>query len=164
MPALESDAETHSIVIQPNRSITAVGLWVFYAAVTLPALALALWFAAHGFWPVLVSALAEMALLALCLWLCRRHSRYVELIVISGDRVVIEKGDARHRVRREYNRYWAQVVEQVPAARLHPRRLLIRSHGNECEVGACLSEAERESLKHRLAELIRPAGVWRSAP
>ena len=164
MPALESDAETQSIVIRPNRSITAAGLWVFYAGATLPALALALWFAAHGFWPVLASALAEMALLALCLWLCWRHSRYAELIVISGDRVVVEKGDARHRVRREYNRYWAQVVEQIPAARLHPHRLLIRSHGNECEVGACLSEAERESLKHRLAELIRPAGVWRSAP
>ncbi|HEV2213501.1 MAG TPA: DUF2244 domain-containing protein [Gammaproteobacteria bacterium] len=155
MPALESDA-THRIVIRPHRSITAKGLCAFYAGVTAPALGLAWWFAVQGYWPVLACALVEMLLLALCLWLCRRQTRYVESIVIDGDRVVVEKGDARRRERREYNRYWAQVVEQIPAARLHPHRLLIRSHGQECEVGACLSEAEREILKHRLADLIRP--------
>lgn len=156
MPALESDAATQRIVIRPHRSITTPGLCAFYAGVTAPALALALWFAARGYWPVLASALAEMLLLAACLWLVRRQGSYRESIVIDGDRVVVEKGDAQRRVRREYNRYWAQVVEQIPEARLHPRRLLIRSHGQECEVGACLSEAEREILKRRLAGLIRP--------
>ena len=154
---IEPDAARQCIVIVPNRSITAAGLWSFFAGAGATALAVALWFALQGFWPVLGYAFLELGLLGLCLQACWRHGRYGETIRISGDRVVVEKGDARHRERREYNRYWAQLVEQVPESRLHPRRLLIRSHGRECEVGACLTEAEREILKQRLAELMRPA-------
>ncbi|HSC46956.1 MAG TPA: DUF2244 domain-containing protein [Gammaproteobacteria bacterium] len=154
---IEPDAARQRIVIVPNRSITATGLWFFFAGAGAAALPVALWFTLQGFWPVLGYALLELGLLALCLRACWRHGRYGETILICGDRLVVEKGDAHHRERQEYNRYWAQLVEQVPESRLHPRRLLIRSHGHECEVGVCLNEAERGILKRRLTELMRPA-------
>lgn len=83
---------------------------------------------------------------------------YSEVITVSGDQVVVDKGDGRHLEHREFNRYWAQLVVHEPATRLHSQRLYIRSHGQECEIGWCLTETEREALELRLAELIGPVG------
>ena len=159
MLAVNPDAATHRIVIVPNRSISATGLWLFYASIVIVTLGLASWYALHGFWPVLAYALAEMLALGLCLWLCWRHARYGEVITVSGARVTVDKSDGRRREHREFSRYWAQLVVHEPLTRLHPARLYIRSHGRECEIGGCLTEAERISLERRLAQLIGPVGA-----
>lgn len=112
----------------------------------------------QGFWPVLAYAIVEMLLLGVCLYVCWRHGYYCEVITLSDNRVVVDKGDGRCLKRQGFSRYWAQLVVHEPAARLHPRRLYIRSHGGECEIGKCLTEAERETLEQRLAELIGPMG------
>lgn len=156
MPALESNAPMHRVVVAPHRSITWRGLWCFYASLTTVSLAVALWFTLHGYWPVLLFAMGELALVGVSLGLGWRQGNYVEVITLQGDRLVVMKTDGRRRECHEYNRHWAQVVEKIPDARLHPRRLVIRSHGRECEVGVCLSEAEREDLMRRLAGLVRP--------
>lgn len=158
MPASDSDAATHCIVIVPNRSPSAAELWVFYVSLAALTLMLAAWLTWQGYWPVMVWAVLELLLLAFCQYLCLRRARYTEVITISGDRIRVERGEPRHRRREEFSRYWAQVVLSEPQARLHPRRLLIRSHGRECELGRCLTESERERLGRRLGELIGPAG------
>jgi len=159
MLAISPDAATHRIVIVPNCSISVTGLWLFYASIVVVTLALASWYALHGFWPVLAWALAEMLALGLCLWLCWRHGRYGEVITVSGGQVTVDKGDGRHREHREFSRYWAHLVVHEPGTRLHAARLYIRSHGQECEIGRCLTEAERTSLERRLAKLIGPVGT-----
>jgi uncharacterized membrane protein len=157
--AVNPDTAMNRIVIVPNCSISATGLWLFYASIATVTLALASWYAANGFWPVLGFALLELAGLAVCLQLCRRSGRYGEVVTVSGEQVTVDKGDGRRRLEhREFNRYWAQVVVHEPGTRLHPIRLYIRSHGQECEIGGCLTEAERLSLGQRLAQLIGPIG------
>lgn len=158
MLAVNPDAATHRIVIVPNCSISATGLGWFYASIVAVTLALASWYTLHGFWPVLAWAVVEMLGLGLCLWLCWRHGRYGEVITVSGGRVTVDKGDDRHREHREFSRYWAQLVVHEPGTRLHPARLYIRSHGEECEIGSCLTEEDRRSLVQRLARLIGPVG------
>jgi len=159
MPAIKLDAATHRIVIVPNCSISVTGLWLFYISIAAVTLALAAWYTLHGFWPVLGFAILEMLALGLCLWTCRRHGRYSEVITVSGEQVTVDKGDGRHLQHREFRRYWAHLVVHDPSLRLHPARLFIRSHGEECEIGSCLTEAERESLMHRLVQLIGPVGT-----
>lgn len=156
-------AATHRIVIVPNCSISAAGLWLFYASIMVVTLGLASWYALHGFWPVLVYAQAEMLALGLCLWLCWRRARYGEVITVCGARVTVDKGDGHHWEHREFSRYWAQLVVREPGTRLHPAQLYIRSHGHECEIGRCLTEAERISLERRLAQLIGSPGSMGSA-
>lgn len=158
MLAVEPDAAMHRIVIVPNRSLSVAGLWFFYGSIVSVTLTLAMWFTLQGFWPVLGYAVVEMLLLGVCLYLCWRHGRYGEVIIVSGDRVVVEKGDDRHLEHREFSCYWAQVVVHEPDTRLHPQRLYIRSHGSECEIGRCLTEAERKALEQQLAQLIGPVG------
>lgn len=159
MQAVNPDAVVYRIVIVPNCSISATGLWLFYASISALTLALACWYALNGFWPVLGFALLELAGLAVCLQICRRHGRYGEVVTVSAEQVRVDKGDGHHHLEhREFNRYWAQVVVHEPGTRLHPVRLYIRSHGRECEIGGCLTEAERLSLGQRLAQLIGPVG------
>ena len=159
MLAVNPDATTHRIVIVPNRSLSETGVWFFYTSIVAVILALGIWFTLYGFWPVLAYAILEMLLLGLCLHLCWRQGHYGEVITVSGNHLFIDKGDGRHLEHREFNRYWARLVVQEPLARLHPQRLYIRSHGQECEIGLCLTEVERETLKQRLAELIGPLGA-----
>ncbi|MGB9430584.1 MAG: DUF2244 domain-containing protein [Gammaproteobacteria bacterium] len=158
MLAINPDAPRHRIVIVPNQSLGVMGLWFFYASIAAVTLSLATWFTLNGYWPVLIFAIVEMLVLGLCLHLCWRHGRYGEVITVGDDRVMVDKGDGRQLEHREFSRYWAQLVVHEPATRLHPQRLYIRSHGQECEIGRCLTEAERESLEQRLAGLIGPMG------
>ncbi|MBU6470292.1 MAG: DUF2244 domain-containing protein [Gammaproteobacteria bacterium] len=158
MLAVNPDAATHRIVIVPNCSISATGLWLFYASIVGVTLALASWYALHGFWPVLAFAVLEMLVLGLCLRVCWRHAHYGEIITVNGAQVAVDKCGSRHLEHREFSRYWAQVVVRDSGAKLHPARLFIRSHGEECEIGSCLTEEERRSLVRRLAELIGPVG------
>ena len=152
------DATAHRIMIMPNRSLSVTGLWVFYAGSAGLTLALGVWFAFNGFWPVLAYAILELLLLGACLLASWRQGLYGEMITVHGDTVWVDKGHAGHLERRVFNRYWAQVVVRVPHAKLHPKRLYLRSHGRQCEIGGCLTEVQRKSLEKRLAELIGPLG------
>lgn len=78
MPTVNTEAAIqHRIVIVPNQSLSVMGLWVFYASIATVTLSLAMWFMLNGYWPVLVFAVAEMLVLGLCLYLCRRQGRYI---------------------------------------------------------------------------------------
>jgi len=158
MLAVNPDTAMHRIVIVPNRSLSVTGWWLFYAGIAAATLTPGIWFTLNGFWPVLAYAILEMLLLGLCLYLCWRQGRYGEVITVSSSQVPVDKGDGHHLEHREFSRYWAQLVVHEPCARLHPRRLYIRSHGEECEVGRCLTGAERATLEQRLAQLIGPLG------
>ncbi|MDE2196646.1 MAG: DUF2244 domain-containing protein [Gammaproteobacteria bacterium] len=159
MLAVEPDAATRRIVIVPNRSLSVMGLWGFYFSIVMVTLAPAMWFTLQGFWPVLAYAVVELLLLGLCLYQCWRHGRYAEVITVTGERVIVDKGEGRRTQHQEFSRYWAQLVVKVPATRLHPRQLFIRSHGRECEIGRCLTEADREKFERRFAQLIGPGGM-----
>jgi uncharacterized membrane protein len=158
MLAVNPDAAMHRIVIVPNRSLSVTGLWLFYASIVALTAALGLWFEAEGFWPILVYAIVEMLLLGLCLLVCWQQGHDGEVITVSSERVLIDKRHGRHMQHREFDRYWAHLVVSEPATRLHPRRLYIRSHGRQCEIGRCLTETERQLLELQLAGLLGPLG------
>jgi len=131
---------------------------VFYASIVTLTLTLGMWFALNGFWPVLVFAVVEMLVLGPCQFLCWQQGHYGEVITVNGEHVLIDKRHGRHLQHREFNRYWARLVVSEPATRLHPRRLFIRSHGKQCEIGSYLTEAERKQLELQLAELLGSLG------
>lgn len=110
--------------------------------------------AAKGFWPVLPFAGLELFALGLALGLTVRRGRYREFVSVYSDRIVIEKGAGQVEERVEIPRAWARLELQRAPWRGHPGRLLVRCHGKSWEVGAVLTETERESLRRRLAELI----------
>jgi uncharacterized membrane protein len=142
------------VLVSANSSLTPRGAVLFFGVTAAASLGLAGALAARGFWPILPFAGLELFALGLALGLSMKRGRYREVVSVYGDRIVIERGVGTVEQRLELPRHWTR-VELVPAPwRGHPSRLMLSSHGRRWEVGAVLTEAERESLRLRLAELI----------
>jgi uncharacterized membrane protein len=142
------------IEICPNCSLSVRGARLFFAAACIAPGGIAVLLAVKGFWPVLPFAGLEMALLGWALSVCLERRFHSQTITVSEAAVSI---DTRARARREhvvFPRHWAQVKLRRPAARLHPSRLTIESHGRQCELGSFLTEEERRGLALRLERLI----------
>ena len=142
------------IEICPNCSLSVRGARLFFVAACIAPFGIAGFLALRGFWPILPFAGLEMALLAWALAVCLERRFHSQTITVTDADVSI---DTRARARREhvvFPRHWAQVKLRRPAARLHPSRLTIESHGRQCELGSFLTEEERRGLALRLERLI----------
>jgi uncharacterized membrane protein len=75
-------------------------------------------------------------------------------VTLTQQEVVIDTRWRSHSAHVVFPRHWAQVKLRRPAARLHPSRLVIESHGRQCELGSFLTEEERRGLALRLQRLV----------
>jgi uncharacterized membrane protein len=148
------DAEAQRIEICPNCSLSAHGARLFFAAACVAPLGVGAILAIRGFWPVLPFAGLEMALLAWALRAALERRFHRETITVTESDVSVERCDRERCSRVVFPRHWAQVKLRRPAARLHPSRLTIESHGRQCELGSFLTEEERRGLALRLQRLI----------
>ena len=148
------DSAQQRIDIAPNCSLSVHGAVFFFASLCIVSFAIAGIMAALGFWPVLPFAGLEMAALgwALRASLGRRYHR--QSITVSEDEVRVESRIGSRSMQVVFPRHWAQVKLRRPVSRLHPSRLVIESHGRQCEVGNFLTEEERHGLALRLQRLI----------
>jgi uncharacterized membrane protein len=142
------------IVIQPNRSLTRRQLQLVFAVIAVVCLGIACVFAAFGMWPVLPFAGAEVLVVGIGLYLSAVGGRETEFVSVSSDKVAVEKAGRRMRRRWELNRAWLQIRLLPPRIRWYPTRLVIRSHGNEVELGGFLNEDERRQLAGELRSAI----------
>jgi uncharacterized membrane protein len=120
--------------------------------------AIALYFTARGYWPVLPFAGLEFGVLVWALRASMRDSRRRETIVIDEQAVRVERCGSRGSDSREFARHWARVELQAAAVRTHPSRLVIESRGNQVEIGRFLTEAERLRLVPQLRRLVGRVG------
>ena len=149
-----SDRLLGQILVSANASLTPRDAVVFFGVTAAASLLLAGLLAVRGFWPVLPFAGLELFALGLALGLSMRRGRYREFVSVYRDRIVIERGVGAVEERLEMPRHWTRVELVRAPRRGHPSRLLLSCHGKSREVGAVLTETERESLRLRLAELI----------
>jgi len=148
------ETEPLRIEICPNCSLSVRGARLFFVAACIAPGGIALALALKGFWPILPFAGLELALLGWALSVCLERRFHSQTITVTDADVCI---DTCARARREhvvFPRHWAQVKLRRPAARLHPSRLTIESHGRQCELGSFLTEEERRGLALRLQRLI----------
>jgi len=151
------------LVIQPNASLTPRQGRLFFVSMCAVSFGIAMLFALQGFWVVLPFAGLEMAALGAGLYWSMRGNTYREVIRVEGDRVLFESGRAGPDERREYQRAWAQVVLEPRVVRNHAPRLLLRSHGRDCEFGRCLTAKEKREVAQRLKRWLNEP-VSRAAP
>jgi uncharacterized membrane protein len=148
------DTQPLQIEICPNCSLSLRGARLFFALACVVPFGIAGFLALRGFWPVLPFAGLEMALLAWALRASLERRFHSQTITLTEGDVSIDtrqKCGTEHVV---FPRHWAQVKLRRPAARLHPSRLTIESHGHQCELGSFLTEEERRGLALRLQRLI----------
>ena len=130
------------------------GAQLFFACACVGPLGIAGFLALRGFWPVLPFAGAELAVLAWALRVSLERRHYQQRVTVTEEEVSVESCRRGTRKQVVFPRHWARVKLRRPAARLHPSRLVIESHGRQCELGSFLTEEERRGLALRLQRLI----------
>lgn len=150
-----SGTPVHCIVIAPNQSLSSLHLVELYGGGLLVSLAIATVLAWLGYWPILVFAVLEWLAIGGCVRVLARAGRYREVVTITADLVKVEKRDRERVECIRFQRHWAS-IERQGSGSWYPSRLLIKSHGTQCEIGRCLTEDERRALKVRLDELVGP--------
>jgi uncharacterized membrane protein len=142
------------IEICPNCSLSLRGARIFFGAACVVPFGVAGVLALKGFWPVLPFAGLEMLLLGWALNVSLERRFHRQTITVTESDVSVESRDRLRVSRVVFPRHWAQVKLRRPAARLHPSRLTIESHGRQCELGSFLTEEERRGLALRLQRVI----------
>lgn len=120
---------------------------VLFAAVAVLTLLVAVRFILLGIWLVLPFALLEIGVLGVSLYLFERASRYSETIQIAPDSLLITTRNGVTTLREyRFQPYWVQIALQLDPRDWYPSKLLLRSHGESVEIGACLTNADRKTL------------------
>ena len=127
-----------SIEIRPNCSLSARGAALFFFSACLGPLLIAAFLALRGFWPVLPFAGLEVLLLGWALRVSLERRHHQQCVTVTEAEVSIESRRRGACEQVVFPRHWARVKLRRPAARLHPSRLVIESHGRQCELAAFL--------------------------
>ena len=159
IPASPAERPLAEIHVSANCSLSRKGAWIFFLVVTVSSLAVAGFFAWHGFWPVLPFAGLELFVLGVVLGYSMRQGSQREVISVYADEVVVERHTADGRSEARFQRHWAHARLAPPRGRARRTRLFLCAHGKEWEVGAMLNEHARAALGRRLAALIGGVGA-----
>lgn len=146
------------LVIGPNASLSWLDARRFMFIVAAVALAVAGWFAARGFWPVLVFAGLNLVALGIALAVSLRHNDYREILNFNGEEIHLKFGFAGRGVAFSATlprRTTRAMLEKGPY-RTSPTRLVLRWEERRLEIGQCLTDAERVDLCRRIRELLQP--------
>jgi len=138
------------LIIRPNQSLTWRGTLIFYLAVSVTALVIAVMFAVKGAWLILPFAGLEILALGACLYICARKNTECEVIHIGEDVVKVERGRRRPEHSVEFQRAWTRVNLTQNRLAWYPSRLTLSSKGQEIEIGSKLLEEERIELTKEL--------------
>jgi len=135
--------------LRPNRALDKRGrrrLIVGLAAMALATASLGAW-QGNVFAPVF--ALAEAFVVGFALGAAWRAGGRGERIVVGPDTLEVRAVPGRRIVR--FQTYWVRVGLASGDGR---QRLLLRSHGNQLEIGAFLGEEERVEASRKLMVLL----------
>ena len=156
-PAVEQQCE--QFVVTPNCSMSWRANKIVVASLAVISFGIAGIFALQGLWIILPFVGFEIVFLTLVLyWCCLRTSR-CEVISIDADNIQIESGRRYAKQSRCLQSVWTSVHYYPPRDTGSRGKLVMRSKGEEIEIGAWLSEGDRNSLatsiSHALASLTR---------
>ena len=99
----------------------------------------------------------ELFVLGFALGLSVRRGRYRELITISPEEVLIERGTTYPQERERFLSDTTRIEIYQFSLRYDLRIFFLKLHGARHEVGAVLVESERRGLARRLRELLQGA-------
>ena len=155
MPADPAPAFTETIfeaLVVPHRSLTLSGQKILISAMTLVSFVIGLRFAFLGAWPVAIFSFSEIPLVVVLLALNVRQARASELIMLTTDVLTVVQTDpAGRRKQTSLPAAWLRV--DLHQDRGFPR-VVLSSHGRNCEVGAFLHEPNKVTLFEGLRDAL----------
>ncbi len=141
-------------VVMPNKAMPWHQLVCIYAIMTCFTVSVALGFFFQGLTLILPFAGLELMALGVVLYISAWRGGVKEVVSVAGNTIRIEVGYDFPEKTYELKRDWAKVVLDSPRSNWYPSRLLLRSHGEQVEIGRFLNEEERQGLAQELRRLI----------
>ncbi len=83
-----------------------------------------------------------------------RSNITTEVITFDECNVLIERGRYHSEKSWQYHRMWAKIFVKKPTLRGHPKKIFIRSHGKELELGSFLNKKDKEVLIKDLKNIV----------
>ena len=124
------------------------------ASLAFIAICISTYFAFQGLWLIFPFAGLEVGFLFACLYHRLRSNVNTEVITFDDSTVVIERGSYHVENTWKYHRMWAKIFVKKPTIRGYPKKIYIRSHGKELELGSFLNKKDKEilikDLKHTI--------------
>jgi uncharacterized membrane protein len=154
MAEMEDAGTRKRIVVRPTHSLSARATLALYLVVCAVTLAVNVGFYFSGAWLVIPFSGLELAVFGAALWVVWNASKRVEIITIDDDHVHVVQQRRRATLCKTFQRYWAKVILSRDRRDGYPSRLFIRSHGQTVELGAFLTNEEREELSNNLSNSI----------
>ncbi len=142
--------------IEPNPPLAPRHMFLVVLGIAAMSFIAGVAFVFRGAWPVTPFFGADVLLLYWAFVLVRERSRKRERIVLTREKLTVErKAAGRPAVRAEINPYWLRVEHDDPE-RLGAELALV-SHGRRLVVGSFLGADERAALAEALRAAIREA-------
>ena len=116
MVKIESNKEKdfHRILIRPNQSISWKSSIVFILVIAFTCLTIGLGFAYVGATLILPFAGLEVLFVGICVYLVLNKTSQQEVITLSKDKLIIEKGAYKIKKVWEYFRLWSTFLLKGP--------------------------------------------------
>ncbi len=139
----------------PNQAMPWHQLVWLYSITASFTITVALGFFFQGLTLILPFAGLELVALGAVLYVSAWCGGIREVNSVTGDKIRIEIGHGSPEQCHELKRVWAQVILERSWNNWYPSRLLIRSHGQQAEIGCFLNESERQGLAIELRKVIK---------
>ena len=156
MIKIQSNKENnfHRILIKPNQSISWKFALVFVLVIAFTCLSIGLGFAYVGATLILPFAGLEVIFVGICTYLVLNKTSQQEVITLSKDKLIIEKGAYRLKKVWEYFRLWSYITVERPQHPWYPAHIVVTSKGERVPLGDFLTEQEKEELVSSLESII----------
>lgn len=143
-------------VIHPYRSLGREGFRALLVLVVVANLAAAAYVVSIGGWPVVGFLGLDVLLVYVAFRMSYAQARAFERVTIDAQDLRVERVDVQgRRAEWRFPSYWVGVF--VEGGEHEARRLTIRSHGRELEIGQYLSPFERDDFADALRRALRDA-------
>ena len=157
MIKIQSNKENnfHRILLRPNQSISWKSGLVFMLVIAFTCLSIGLGFAYVGATLILPFAGLEVIFVGMCTYLVLNKTSQQEVITLSKDKLIIEKGAYRLKKVWEYFRLWSYITVERPQHPWYPAHIVVTSKGERVPLGDFLNEQEKEELVSSLESIIQ---------
>lgn len=142
------------IVLRPNRSWTWRANLYFIGTLMTVSLIMAGVFTSRGFWMILPFTILEISVLTACLYYCVRRTHTTEVLRLSREALVFERGVNRPTLRLEFERYFTRFFVQPARHPWYRKRIELKCRGRALEVGEFLADEEKDELVRELRSII----------
>ena len=143
-----------TIILTPNNSATWRFNMMVLSSLAVISAFISIAFLLQGLWLILPFSGFEILAVYSGLYVCVRANFTTEVITFRGDLVTIERGRKRIENTWEYQRSWAKIFVRNPKLRGYPKKIVIRSHGKELEIGSFLNKDDKEQLIKKLKHVV----------